>query len=161
MARVAVNPEVLSATAPLFLPKQKIRAVDGDTWKKGEMGFMTSGEIEPVVAAGKTDAYAIFAQDQATSTSSTDVWVRRLVAGARLYMFVMTNGTAATAATAVEGTAYGVRTLANVCYLDTGTANGQFKVIRDASNAQPFEDTKKDMDAAPGKVEVEFLGYVS
>jgi len=161
MARTAVNPEVLSTPSPQGLPKQKIRAVDGDTWKKGEMGFMTSGEIEPVVTAGKTDVYAIFAEDQATSTSSSDVWVRRLIAGTRLYMFVMTNGSAASASTAVEGTAYGAEALSNVCYLDTGTATGQFRVIRDASNAQPFEDTKSDMDAAPGKVEVEFLGYVS
>jgi len=76
-------------------------------------------------------------------------------------MFVMTNGSAATAATAVVGTAYGAEGLNNVSYVDTGTASGQFKKIRNMSNALPFEDGRSDMDAAPGKIEVEFMGYVS
>lgn len=161
MARTAVNPEVLSTPSPQGLPLISMAAVDSKTWKKGEIGFMTSGEVEILAATGKTNVYCIFAETQSTSTSSSSVWVRRLVPGTRLSMFVMTNGVAATAATAVVGTAYGVEGLSNVSYLDTGTASGQFKVIRMMSDASDLDDNRSDMDAAPGKVEVEFMGYVT
>lgn len=161
MARTAVNPEVLSTPSPQGLPKIKMLAEDSKTWKKGEIGILSSGTVTPLVATGSTAAYCIFAEDQATSTSTSTVQVRRLIPGTRLAMFVMTNGAAATAATAEIGVAYGVEGLSNVSYVDTGTSSGQFKKIRNMSNSQPYEDTKSDMDAAPGKIEVEFMGYVS
>ena len=161
MALTAVNPEVLSWPGNSAPPLTQMLATDSKTWKKGEMFFLTSGAPDPVVNAGKTDVYGIFAETQTSSTSTSTVWVRRLTAGTRLAMFVMTSGSAASASTPTIGTAYGVETLSNVCYLDTGTANGQFRVIRTMSNAQPLQDGYEDMDAAPGLVEVEFLGYVS
>jgi len=161
MARVAVNPQIVSVPSPQGLPLVKYTAEDSKTWKKGELAYFTSGTITPVAGTGVTNVFGIMAQTQSTSTSSTEVWVLELIEGTRLYMFVMTNGSAATADTAEIGTAYGVEALNNVTYLDTGTANGQFKVVRAGSDAMSLRDSYADMDSAPGLVLVEFQGYVS
>lgn len=161
MARTAVNPMVLSTPSPGGLPLVEMRAEDGVTWKKGEMAFIHGGDPDPVVTTGKTDVFCIFAEDQDTSTSSTDVSVRRLVPGTRLGMFVTNDGTAAAASALTLGSGYGVYGKSNVSYIDQNTTSGQFKVIRVMSNAADLDDDRYDMDAAPGLVEVEFTGYVS
>jgi len=157
MARTAVNPTVLSTPSPQGLPLVEMTAEDGVTWKKGEMAFLDSNDPDPVITTGKTDVFCIFAEDQDTSTSSTDVWVRRLVPGTRLAMFVTNDGTDGTAGSLAIGTAYGVYGKSNVSYVDLNTTSGQFKVIRVMSDASDYDDDRKDMDAAPGKVEVEFI----
>jgi hypothetical protein len=156
MARAAVNPEVLSTPSPQGLELIQMLAADSKTWKKGELVILSSGTVTPLVNSGSTAVYGIFAQDQDTATSSSTVWIRILEIGTRLNMFVMTNGTAATAATAEIGVKYGAEGLSNVSYLDTGTANGQFQVIRTYANKAPLQDGYVDTEAAPGLVEVEF-----
>lgn len=160
MARTAVNPQVLNTPSPQGLERLRITAEDSKTWKRGEMCFLTSGTVTPLVATGKTDIYGIFAEEQATATSSSEVEVYILEPGTRLLMYVMTNGTAAASSVPTVGTRYGAEGLSNVSYLDTGTANGQFEVIRPYSDAQPYRDSYADTDAAPGLVVVKF-GYVS
>jgi len=161
MARTAINPVVLSTPSPQGLTKVRMLAEDSKTWKKGEFCFLTSGTVTPLVATGSTAIYGIFAEDQATSTSTSTVEVYKLEDGTRLKMFVMTNGVAATAATAEIGVKYGAEGLSNVSYLDTGTATGQFEVDSAGSTNNDLEDAKMDMDAAPGVVEVTFRALVS
>lgn len=161
MARTAINPVVLSSPSPQGLTKERKLAEDSKTWKRGELCLYTSGTVTPLVATGSTAIYGIFAEDQATATSTSTVEVYKLEDGTKLRMFVMTNGVAATAATAAIGTKYGAEGLANVSYLDTGTANGQFEVDSAGSTNNDLEDAKSDMDAAPGVVEVTFRALVS
>ena len=161
MALIAVNPRVISTPSPQGLALVGLLAEDSKTWKRGEIGFLTSGTITPLVATGKVNVYSIFAEDQATSTSTSTVKVRLLEEGTRLLISVMTNGTAATAATPVIGTKYGVRGLSNVSYLDTGTASGQFEVMATFASKNVLRDTYEDTEAAPGLVEVKFHESVS
>jgi len=156
MARAAVNPEVLSTPSPQGLELIPMLAENSKTWKKGEMCILASGTVTPLVATGSTALYGIFAETQTSATSTSTVWVRLLEIGTRLLMFVMTNGTAATAATAEVGVKYGGRGLSNVSYLDTGTTSGQLQVIRTYANEAPLQDAYVDTEAAPGLVEVEF-----
>jgi len=160
MARTAVNPIVLSTPSPTGLELTLMLAEDSKTWKKGEFCILTSGTVTPLVATGSTAIYGIFAEDQTTSTSTSTVPVYLLKAGTRLLMYVMTNGAAAAATVPTLGTKYGAEALSNVSYLDTGTASGQFLVIRKYSTNNPEMDGYSDADAAPGLVEAEFT-YVS
>lgn len=156
MARTAVNPRVLSCPGPQGLELMRVLAVDAKTWKKGELVILSTGVPTPLVDTGSTAVWGIFAEDQTTATSTSTVPIYRLEAGTRLAMYVMTNGVAATAATAVRGTRYGAEGLSNVSYLDTGTANGQFEVIGPYSEQNDLSDKNSDCDAAPGLVVVEF-----
>ena len=155
MARTAINPIVLSAPNNV-MPLTPMLAEDSKTWKQGEMCILSSGTVTPLVNNGSTAVYGIFAEDQATSTSTSTVWVNRLTEGTRLLMFVMTSGTAATADTAEVGVRYGAEALSNVSYLDTGTSSGQFQVIRTYADMAPYRDAYSDTEAAPGLVEVEY-----
>jgi len=156
MALIAVNPEILSMPSPQALPLRYLLAEDNKTWKKGEFCILTSGTVTPLVASGSTAVYGIFAEDQATSTSTSSVPVRILQIGTRLAMSVMTSGTAATAATAEIGVKYGARGLSNVSYLDTGTASGQFQVVGPLSAYDEYSDSQFDTDAAPGRIIADF-----
>lgn len=123
--RSAVNPKVYSVPSPTGLPLVKMRATDSKTWVKGELCSIASaaGTVEPFSGAG-TQVYGIFAEDQSTSTSSSDVYVLRLLTGTMLEMYVTSNGTDATIGTANIGTAYDVYTSSNVTYLDTNSVTG-------------------------------------
>ena len=157
MARVAVNPTVLAGDSDgTGLELIPVLATNSKTWKKGELGYFTSGAVSPVVTTGVTSADCIFADDQSTSTSATTVWVYLLRPGVRMLIYVSATGVAGTAASATLGTKYGVYGASNITYLDTDTRNGAFQVIRKYSTANPEEDGWSDADAAPGLVEVEF-----
>lgn len=156
MARTAVNPKVLNTPEPTGMDLTKIRAADSQTWKRGQLLYISSGTPAACSTTGRTTVAWMAAEDQATSTSSTDVWVYTLVPGMRMLIYVMNAGTAATAASAVVGTRYGIRDLSNVSYLDVATTSGQFEVIRAHSAANDLGDKWYDCDAAPGLVEVEF-----
>ena len=161
MALTAVNPIVLSTPSPQGLPLDQMLAEDAKTWKKGEFALLTSGTVTPLVATGSTAVYAIFASDQTSSTSTSTVYIRRLIPGTILAISEMNAGTPGLASAATIGTAYGARGLSNVSYLDVGTATGQFRVIGPASTHKAYQDAFEDMDATPGLVIVEFRGFVS
>ena len=156
MALTAVNPEVISTPSPQGLALRKLLAEDSKTWKKGEMCFLTSGTVTPVVTTGKTDVYGIFAEDQATSTSTSSVWVRVLEIGTELTMSVTNNGTAGTSTSVAIGTRFGAYGKTNVTYIDLNTTSGQLEVIGPLSTYDEYDDNQFDMDAAPGRVIVEF-----
>jgi len=133
-------------------------ATDSKTWKKGELFFLTSGAPEPVAGSGKTNVWGIFAEDQATSTSSTTVWVKQLILDTLLEISVMNAASTAAIASTNIGTKYGVEALSNITYLDLGTASGQFEVTRLASDYMPEQSGRQttDFDAAAGLCEVRF-----
>lgn len=156
MALTAVNPDVVSMPSPQGLELRSLLAEDSKTWKKGEFCFLTSGTVTPVVTTGKTDVYGIFAEDQATSTSTSTVKVRVLELGTELAMSVTNNGTAGASTDATIGTRYGAYGKSNVTYLDVNTGSGQFEVIGPLSTYDELDDNQFDMDAAPGRVLVKF-----
>lgn len=156
MARGAVNPRVADMISPQGLPLKSCLAEDGKTWKAGEVGYLTSGTVTPVVNSGIVAAYCLFAETQATATSTSTVRIHRLIPGMKLWMFLMNAGTAAAWSAAYKGTRYGVRALSNVCYIDVATASGQFEIIDKASDLRDLEDGYLDMDAAPALVLAEF-----
>jgi hypothetical protein len=165
MARAAINAVVLSTPSPVGLPLVKRLATDSKTWKKGELCYITSGAVLPLsTTTGGALVYGIFAEDQATSTSSTNVWVRLLTTGTRLLMSVTNNGTDAAVSAVAIGTEYAAYNVSNICYLDSNvTTNGQFKVVAkldatDVSDTMPERTTYDGQSTAgtPGLVEVEF-----
>ncbi len=130
MARAAVNPKLLSTPSSVGLPEVNMLAADSKTWKKGELCELSSGTVQPLDGASSA-IYGIFAEDQATSTSTTTVKVLRLVSGTRLEMYVTTNGTDAAIGTANIGVGYDAYEASNICYMDiNGTTGAQFKVVR-------------------------------
>lgn len=132
-------------------PLRKIRAADSVTWKKGEIGYLTSGTLTPISSAtgGTTAPYYQFAEDQATSTSSTDVWARLLEVGTRMEVYVSNNGTDAAIGVANLGTKYGLYTTSNVCRLDVNVTSGaDWEVDRLAADYEPEQNATAD---SPGK----------
>ena len=156
MALTATNPEVHSCPSPQGLALRPMLAEDSKTWKKGQLGKLTSGTVTPIGGTGSTAAYCIFAQDQATSTSTSTVWVRILEIGTVLQMSVMDTGSAAAASSAEIGVKYGVEDASNVTYLDVNTTSGQFETIGPLSTYDEYKDSQFDLDAAPGRVLAKF-----
>lgn len=131
MAIAAGNPIVLNTPSPISLDRQYLLAEDSKTWKKGELCYLTSGTVTPVSGStGGSTVYGIFAEDQATSTSTSSVWVYPLVVGMRLQMAVTNNGSDAAVSTANIGIGYDAYTASNISYLDVnGTTGAQFRVV--------------------------------
>ena len=150
----AVNPKVISDTD---LPKRYLLVADSQTWVKGTFCLLSSGTVTPLTNSGSTAVYGIFAEDQATATSTTSVWVYVLVEGTLLDMYV-SNGTASTVSVANLGTAYGAETVGSAgseyCSLDLGTASGQFRVERLMPDVEPHKGSTSHCIC-------KFLGYVS
>lgn len=163
--RTAVNPKVISTPSPSGLPRVKMLATDSKTWKKGELCIIANGAgtVEPLDGAD-SKIYGIFAEDQATSTSSTTVEVYRLITGTILEMYVTNNGTAAAIGVANLGVGYDAYEASNVCYLDVnGTTGAQFKVQKlcDSTDATSPIPERAAFDAqltatAPGLCQVSF-----
>ena len=137
MARTPVNPRALTESLPL----RKMRAANSQTWKNGQIGALSSGTIIPNSTASATNAYCQFAEDQATSTSSSDVCVRLLEDGAEFEISCYATNQVSAIATSNIGSRYGIITVSNVTYLDLDTANGQFEVIELASSYMPERST--------------------
>jgi len=137
MSRSAVNPKVLSTNSPQGVPLRLMRAADAKTWKKGEFCELSSGTVQPLAAATATGVYGIFAEDQATSTSTTDAWVRVLQDGEELEMYVYNDSQVSAIAITNKGTAYGAQTASNISYLDLNQTTGQFEVVELGSVVMP------------------------
>jgi hypothetical protein len=146
----AVNPKVVSTASPQGLPLRALLAEDAKTWKKGEIGTLSSGTVTPVSGTTGGDApYCIFAEDQDTATSTSTVWVRLLQPEARLEMYVTTDGTDAAIGVANIGTKYACYTTSNVTYLDVNVTSGaDFEVEKLAADYEPERNATAD---TPGK----------
>lgn len=151
----AVNPKILSDTNTA--QATTIRAADSVTWKKGQIGYLTSGTVTPISSAtgGTTAPYFMFAEDQTASTSSSDVKVIQLLPGCELEVYVTNNGTAAAIGVANRGTAYGLYTASNVTYLDVNVTSGaDWQVKRLAAEYEPVKNAAAD---SPGKCVIVLL----
>lgn len=149
----AVNPKILNLDAEAVTE----RAADSVTWKKGQIGYRSSGLWTPISSAtgGTTAPYCMFAEDQDTSTSSSDVKVIKLLPGCELEVYVTNNGTAATIAAANLGTAYGLYTASNVTYVDLNVTSGaDWQVKRLAAAYEPVKNAAAD---SPGKCVIVLL----
>lgn len=69
------NPEYYAG--PPFGAKEKVRALDGQSWKSGQPCWIDSGYWRPMATDG-TRFQGIFADSQASAASSSDVWVQRI-----------------------------------------------------------------------------------
>lgn len=151
----AVNPKILSDTR--YAQAHTIRAADGVTWKKGQLGYLTSGTVTPISSAtgGTTAPYYMFAEDQTTATSSSDVKVIKLLPGCELEVYVTNNGTDAAIGTANRGTAYGFYTASNITHLDLNVTSGaEAQVSRLSAEYEPVRNATAD---SPGKCVVTLL----
>ena len=155
----AVNPKVLSTPSPQGLPLVQMLAADGHVWKKGEIGYLSSGTVLPITTTtGDTAPYCIFAEDQDAATSTTTVWVRLLVPETVLEIYVCSNGSAAAIGTANKGTAYAIystnngSSTAGICYLDTNVTSGADFVVTEV--AAEYEPTRNVSSDTPGKCKV-------
>ena len=152
----AVNPKVLYVPKG-GLTKTKLKAVASATWKKGEFGDMTSGQVD-VCDTGDIP-YCIFAHTQATATSANDlVEVYILKGGTVLEMCVATGGTAAAETALSDGTAYDLVVASNIHYVEsTGTTDKVFLVREFGSD---YNDAQFTATQTPGRVKVEILRTV-
>jgi predicted aminopeptidase len=167
--RSAINPVILTPDNASALPKRLRRATDAKTWKKGELGHVESGAgtITPntTTAGAAADIY-VFAEDQLTATSSTDVWVYKLEKGVKLQMYVTNNGTASAIGIANLDVGYDVYTASNIAYLDLNATSGaKFKVekICDSTDTTSPMPERLAFDAqltatAPGLCQVVYQG---
>jgi hypothetical protein len=164
--RSAINPVILTLDNASALPKRLRRATDGNTWKKGEFGHVQAGAgtITPnaTTAGAAVDIY-VFAEDQLTATSDTDVWVYKLEKGVKLQMYV-TNGTGdAAIGIANLDVGYDVRTKNNIAYIDVAATSGaKFKVEKicdstDTTSPMPERMAFDEQETAstPGLCQVE------
>lgn len=148
----AVNPKYLGngdgRTPGMALVK--IRAADSKTWKRGEIGTLSSGTVQPISGAtGGTAPYCQFAEDQNTSTSTSDVWVYIIPDGAEFEIYVTSNGSDAAIGQANVGTKYALYTASNVTYLDVSVTSGaDCEVLRCAADYEPEQNAAAD---TPGK----------
>lgn len=147
----ATNPIILSSGCAL----REMLAANSVTWKKGELGYLTSGTVTPVSGAtGGKSVYCQFAEDQDTATSSSNVWVRVLKPETILEVYVTaTNGTAAAIGVANMGVKYGIYSASNVCTLDTAQTAGDFEVIALSAN---YDAERNATANTPGKCKVAF-----
>jgi len=105
--------------------------------------------------------------DTTTSTSTSTVRVQRIRAGTTFIMAVQTNGSLTAIAQTNVGTKYGIENIANITYLDLGTASGPWQVVDLLSLRDPIMNTKHSFNgvtgagAACGWAIVEFTGSVS
>jgi len=146
----AVNPKVISTPSPQGLPLRQLLAEDSKTWKKGELGYFTSGTVAPVSSTtGSSEAKLIFAEDQDVSTSASTVWVRLLQPETRLEIYVANSTSDAAIGVANLGDAYEVIGTSNVTYLDVGaTTTPNFEVEKLAADYEPERNATAD---TPGK----------
>jgi len=77
MARTATGESFWFYSGPR-LEKQEVRARDGKTWKKGQPMVLDSGLWEPVASNG-TKIHGLAAENVDTSTSSSDVFVNKIM----------------------------------------------------------------------------------
>jgi len=126
-----------------------VRAVDSQTWKAGQWGYLTStGKIKPM-ASLTTSVYGIFAESRASSTSVSDVKVYRIpssdckfvgyLAGANTDLQALQTHVGARKGAAVASNVLVVSNDSKVC----------FKIVERMFKVEPY---KNDSSTAPYKV---------
>ena len=163
-ARAAINPQVISMPSPQGLPLVPRLAANSATWKRGEFGYLTSGTVTPVVNSGITTPYCIFADTQATATSTSTVNIYILQLGMVCAFYLTSSTTVQAWSDAYRGVRYGVYGVSNVTYLDINTTSGAWEVIGPMSVVQPESDARLDMDGvtatSPCLVLAQFKGVL-
>ena len=147
----AVNPKVLSTPSPQGLPLVYELAADAQTWEVGDWLYRSSGVWTPISGAtgGVTAPYGIAAAEQATATSTSSVWVRKVEPGTRCEVYVCNNGTAAAIGAANLGTKYGLYGAAGVTQVDVNvTTDADWEVYDLAARYEPIQKAAAD---TPGK----------
>jgi hypothetical protein len=144
----AVNPKV-RWTPSGALPKVQLKAPVSQTWKAGEFGVLSSGEIIPAVTG--SIPYCIFAETQSTATTASElVWVYLLEVGTQLEIFVTNNGTDAVETDLTIGGLYDLYVASNKHYIDVNASTDDtFRVLKYASE---YEEAMHDATDSPGKV---------
>ena len=91
------------------LTKVKVRARDGKTWKKGCPMVIDSGLWEPIATDG-TRVGAIASQDQTSATSSSDVYVERILSSETKFLgYASSDANDAAVTRASIGEDYGIQ----------------------------------------------------
>jgi len=163
MALTAINPIVLNTPSPAGLARVEYLAEDSKTWKAGEFCYLNSGTVSPVsTTTGSALVFGIFAETQATSTSTSTVWVYVLEVGTKLQMCITNNGSATGASEndATIGTVYEAYTASNVSYVDlNATTAGQFKVLNRYTdlNEEQAAYQSHTADSEPGWLICQFI----
>lgn len=145
MARIR-NPYVYAG--PPLGAKEKVRAQDGYTWKSGQLARRDSGVWMPVKTNGTT-AHGLFSDSQASATSSSDVWVERIMSTQTQFAMLACYGDSDyTTKRAVVGEGRGVTVSSNCCAVDvTDDTNALVVIQARLCDKEPF---KNDSTDSPG-----------
>jgi len=146
----AVNPKVRYIPSG-SLAKVQLKAAASKTWKQGEFGYMSSGQVTPAVTGAIP--YCIFAETQAASTSANDlVWVYLLEEGCEIEIFCTNNGNDAAANNTnfPIGGLFDLYVASNIHYIDqNASTDDTFLVLKHASD---YEAGKNAVTDSPGKL---------
>ena len=151
----AINPTITSWPGNNAAPRTSRLAEDSKTWKKGEIGYLTSGTVTPISGAtgGVTAPYFRFCEDQATATSTSSVWVQEIMDGTEAIFFMTTDGTDVVCDAANVGLSYGLYTASNITYLDENVTSGaEWLVVDLMANRNTIQNADRLYSTAPGVV---------
>jgi hypothetical protein len=125
---VYTNPKYFSG--PRLQKKDRL-AADGLTWQAGQFGRRTDSGVV-VAKSNATVINTIFAETQATATSSSTVKVYDIPAGGTRFLMGVTNANADTKAlTSYIGGNYGLAVNSCVCTLSTGNDSNEILNVID------------------------------
>lgn len=126
-----------------------VRAVDSQTWKAGQWGYLTStGKIKPMANA-VTSVYGIFAESQASSTSVSDVKVYRIPSSECQFVgYLADAGSDLQPLQTHVGARKGCGVASNVLVV-SNDSHVCFKIVERFHKLEPF---KNDSSTAPYKV---------
>ena len=129
MAKSAVeNPRYYDG--PPLAQKTLVRARDAKTWKAGQPMVIDSGLWEPVASNG-TKVHGLASTDWDTATSSSDVYVERIVSTeTRFAAFLSYEDSDYTAKRSQIGLGRGLHVGSNVCTVDVLDDTNAAVVIR-------------------------------
>lgn len=128
------------------LRKENYVAVDTQTWKAGQWAYLTStGKVAPM-ARGTTRVLGIFADSQASSTSTSTVKVYHITSTSTQFAgYVAAAGTDTTAQQTHIGDNFGAYVASNVLSLnssnDTGTV---FKAVARLCDKEGLKNASTD-----------------
>lgn len=131
------------------LRKETYRAVDTQTWKAGEWAYLTStGKVKPM-ARGTTRVLGIFADSQASSTSTSDVKVYHITSSSSQFAgYVCAAGTDTTAQLTHVGENFGMYVASNIGALNSSNDTGT--VFKAVARLCDKESLKNASTTSPG-----------
>ena len=149
---VAINPKVVFfGKTRVALERDTLPIANAQTWKTGEFGIFTGGELS--VAASTEIPTHIFRFDRDTAENSTNVEVDRLSIGVRLEMYC-----SAAVGIANLRLIYDLAVSANIHTVDlSATSDKIFRVVKLAATYEPERNATADN---PGKCIVEIMKVV-